>query len=108
MIISLLESLEGGPDLVSCSQISNSLKSSKQETQEQSVLCLVVGIMELHLNGSDSSTLGIERSIETNFLDTIPNTLDMRIVHPIEERRFANTSFHVAFANFKPIRRVNL
>jgi hypothetical protein len=70
-----MESLKGGPDLVSHSQMSNLLKFNKRETQEQSVSCLVVRIMELHMYRSDPSTLGIEHSIETNLLDVIPNTL---------------------------------
>jgi hypothetical protein len=42
MIIALMEFLEGGPDLVSRSQMSNSLKLSKRETREQSVVSFVV------------------------------------------------------------------
>jgi hypothetical protein len=61
--------------------------------------------MELYLKRSDPSTMGIERSIEANLLDSIHNTLDMHrhvdllvwVVHPIEEQRFTNTSFHVTF-----------
>jgi hypothetical protein len=71
MIIALMESLEGGPDLVSHNKMSDSLKLNKQETREQSVLSFVVRNMELHLNQSDPST----RNIETNLLDAVPNTL---------------------------------
>jgi hypothetical protein len=65
--------------------------------------------MELHLNRSDSSTLVIESGIETNFLDMIPNILKIYqhadllvwVIHSIEEQRFANISFHVAFVDFR-------
>jgi threonine synthase len=42
MIIALMESLEGGADLVSHSQTSNSFKLSQQEAREQSITSLVV------------------------------------------------------------------
>jgi hypothetical protein len=107
-----VESLEGGPDLVSRSQMSNSLKFYKRETREQSVSSLVVRIMELQWNRIHLSTLGIKRGIETNLPYTIPNTLKIYrhvdllvwVIHPIEERRFANTSFHISFVDFRPIR----
>jgi hypothetical protein len=41
MIVALMKSLEGGPDLVSHSQMFNLLKLSKRETREQSILSLV-------------------------------------------------------------------
>jgi hypothetical protein len=47
MIVALMESLKGRPDLMSRSQMSHSLKLTKQETQEQSVSSFVVRIMEL-------------------------------------------------------------
>ena len=108
MIIALMEFLEGGPDMVSRSQMSNLLKFSKQETREQSVSSFVVRIMKLHLNRSDPST----RNIETNLLDAITNTLKIYrhadilvwVVRPIIERRFANTLFHVTFLDFRQIR----
>jgi hypothetical protein len=75
MIISLMESLEVGSDLMSRSQIYNSLKLSKREIRGQSISCFVVRIMELHLNRSDPSTHNIERNIEIDPLDAIPNTL---------------------------------
>jgi hypothetical protein len=50
MIIALMKSLEGGPDLLSRRQMSNSLKFSERETREQSVLSLIVRIMELQQN----------------------------------------------------------
>jgi hypothetical protein len=92
--------------------MSNLLKLSKRETREQSVSCFVVRVMELHLNRSDPSTLGIEHSIEINLLDTISNTLKICghadlpvwVVCPIEQWRFANTSFNVAFTDFRLIR----
>ena len=72
-------------------------------------MCLVVRIMELHLNRSDSSTLVIESGIETNFLDMIPNILKIYqhadllvwVIHSIEEQSLANISFHVAFVDFR-------
>jgi hypothetical protein len=75
MIIALMESLEGGPDLVSRSQMSNSFKLSKQESQEQSVMSFVVRIMEVHLNWSNLIYSNIKCSIETNLPNSIPNTL---------------------------------
>jgi hypothetical protein len=42
MINALIESLEGGLDLMNRTQMSNLLKLSKQETQEQSTLGFVV------------------------------------------------------------------
>jgi hypothetical protein len=75
MIIALMESLEAGPDLVSHSQMTNSLKFSKRESQKQIVASFVVRIMKLHLNWSDLVTCYVERSIETNLLDVVPNTL---------------------------------
>jgi hypothetical protein len=50
MIVALLKFLEGGPDLVSHSKESNTLKLSQREAQEQSVVSFIVRIMELHLN----------------------------------------------------------
>jgi hypothetical protein len=93
LIIALMEFLEGGLDLVSQSQMSNSLKLTKRETREQSVSSFVVRIMELHLNWSYSGTLNIERNIETNHPDMIPNTLKIcrhvnhlvQLICPIEE-----------------------
>jgi hypothetical protein len=107
-----MESLEGGPDLVSHSQMSNSLKLNKRETREQSVSSFAFRIMELHLNQSDRITHNIERNIEIDLPDVVPNTLKIcwhakllvRIVRPIKEQRFANTSFHVAFVDLKPIK----
>jgi hypothetical protein len=100
-----MEYLEGRPDLVSHSQMSNSLKLSKRETREQSVSSFVVRIMELHLNWSDQITCNIKCSIKLDLLGMVPNTfkvwrhvdLPVLVVCPIEQRRFANTSFHVAF-----------
>jgi hypothetical protein len=60
IIVILMEYLEGGPDLVSHRQMSNSLKLTQQEAQEQSVASFVVRIMELYLNWSDSFTSRIE------------------------------------------------
>jgi hypothetical protein len=106
--------LEGRPDIVSRSQMYNSLKLNKRETREQSVSSFVVRIMELHLNRSDPITRSIQRNIEADLLDIVPTTLTLRIcryvdllvwmVRPIEEQMFANTSFHVAFVDFRPIR----
>jgi hypothetical protein len=45
MIIALIEFLEGGPDLVSRRQMSNTLKLTQRETREQSVASFVVRIM---------------------------------------------------------------
>jgi hypothetical protein len=112
MIIALMKSLKGGPDLMSRSQMSSSLKLSKRGTQEQHVLSLVVQILELQLNKSDRRTIGIECSLETNLPNPIPNTLKKHIhdnllvwvVCPIKERRLANTSFHVSSMDFRPIR----
>jgi hypothetical protein len=42
IIIALMESLEGGPDLMRHSQMSNSLQFIKQETREQSIASFVV------------------------------------------------------------------
>jgi hypothetical protein len=112
MIIAHMESLEGGLDLVGHIQMSNSLKFYKRESREQSVSSLVVRIMELQLNRSDPSTLGIKRIVKTNPLDMIPNALEICrnadlsvwVIRPIEEQKFANTLFHVAFVDFRPIR----
>jgi hypothetical protein len=77
MIISLMEFLEGGLDLMSHSQMSNSLKLTHQEAQEQSVASFVVRIMKLHLNLSDSFTCSIEHNIEE-----ISQTLYPILSHP--------------------------
>jgi hypothetical protein len=92
--------------------MSNSLILSKRETREHNVSSFVVQINELHLNRSDLITRSIERIIDIDLPDTIPNSLkicghaDLRVwvIYPIAERRFANTSFHVAFVDFRPIR----
>jgi hypothetical protein len=112
MIVALMESHEGRPDLMSRSQMSNSLKLIKRETREQSVLSFVLRIMELHLNWSDPVTCSIEIRIEANFSNPVTHdlkihrhaNLPVRVIGPIKERRFANTSFHVAYVDFEPIR----
>jgi hypothetical protein len=112
MITALMESLEGGLDIMSHSQMSNSLKLSQRETREQSVPSFVVRIMELQLNRSDPSTLSIESSIKANLPNSTPNTLKKHrhanllvwVVCPIEERWLPNTTFHVAFVDFELIR----
>ena len=112
MIVALMESLEGRLDLMSRIQMSNSLKLTKRETREQSVLSFVVRIMELHLNLSDPVTCSIENRIEANFPNLVIDALKIRrhanlpvrAVGLIEERRFANTLFLVAYMDFKPIR----
>jgi hypothetical protein len=45
MVIALMESFEGGLDLVGHTQMSNSLKLNKRETREQGILGLVVRTM---------------------------------------------------------------
>jgi hypothetical protein len=57
------------------SKVSNSLKLSQRDAREQSVSSFVVRIMELQMNRSDPSTRSIERNIETDLLDVVPNTL---------------------------------
>ena len=112
MIVALMESLEGRPDLMSHRQMSNSLKLTKRETREQSVSRFVVRIMELHLNWSDLITCSIEIRFKANLPNSVTDALKIcrhanllvRVVGPIEERRFANTSFHVAYVDFEPIR----
>jgi hypothetical protein len=93
--------------------MSNSLKLTKRETQEQSISCIAVRIMELHLNWSDPVTCSIKIRIEANFPNPVTDTLKIRrhvnlpvrVIGPIEERRFANTSFHVAYVDLEPIRK---
>jgi hypothetical protein len=112
MIVALMESLEGRLDLMSRSQMSNSLKLTKRETREQSVSSFVVRIMELHLNWSDPVTCSIKNRIEANFPNPVTDALKIhrhvnlpvRVIGPIEEWRFANTSFYVAYMDFKLIR----
>jgi hypothetical protein len=112
MIVALMESLEDRPDLMSHSQMSNSLKLTKRETREQSVSSFVVRTMELHLNWSNLVTCSIENHIEANFPNPVTDALKIsrranlpvRVIGPIEEQRFANTSFHVAYVDFEPIR----
>jgi hypothetical protein len=107
-----MESLEGGPDLVSRSQMSNSLKFSKRESREQSVSCFVIQIMKLHLNRSDSSTHTIKHNIKANLPNAVADTLKICrhvnllvwVVRPIKEQWLANTTFHVAFVDLKPIK----
>jgi hypothetical protein len=111
MIIALLKFLEGGPDLVSCSQMSNSLKLTPREAREQSVASFVVQIMELHLNWNDSFTCSIERNIEAYLPNSISNTLKKRrhvnlpiwVVGPIKEWWLAKTMFHVTYMDFELI-----
>ena len=94
--------------------MSNSLKLSQRKAREQSVSSYVVRFKELQLNQSNLSTRSIEHSVETNLLDTVPNTLKecrhadlpVWVVRPIEERWLARTTFHVAYADFEPIREV--
>jgi hypothetical protein len=112
MIVALMESLEGRLDLMSRSQMSNSLKLTKRETREQSVSSFVVRIMELHLNWSDPVTCSIKNRIEANFPNPVTDALKIsrhenlpvHVIGPIEEWRFANTSFHVAYVDFELIR----
>jgi hypothetical protein len=78
MIVALMESLEGRPDLMSRSQMSNSLKLTKRETREQSVSSFVVRIMELQLKWSDPITCSIEIRIESNFRNPIIYALKIR------------------------------
>jgi hypothetical protein len=105
-MVALMESLEGRPDLMSRSQMSNSLKLTKQETREQSVLSFVVRIMELHLNWSDLITCSIKIRVEANLPNLLTDALKIRrhvdplVPRSIEEQRFANTLSHV---DFKPI-----
>jgi hypothetical protein len=94
---------------MSRSKVSNSIKLSQRLARERSVLSFVVQIMKLQLNQSDPSTRSIERGIET---EAVPNTLKIcqhadlpvRVVYPIEEWWLSNTTFHVAFIDFEPIR----
>jgi hypothetical protein len=112
MIVALMESLEGRLDLMSHSQMSNSLKLTKREPREQSVSSFFVRIMELHLNWSDPVTCSIEIRIEANFPNLVMDTLNIhrhanlpvRVIGPIEERRFVNTSFHDTYMDFESIR----
>jgi hypothetical protein len=112
MIVALMESLKGRPDLMSRSQMSHSLKLTKQETREQSVSSFVVRIMELHLNWSDLITCSIKIRIEANLPNPVTDALKIHrhanllvwVVGPIKERRFTNSSFHVAHVDFEPIR----
>jgi hypothetical protein len=68
--------------------------------------------MELHLNWSDPVTCSIKKCIEANFSNSVTHALKIRrhanlpvwVIGPIEEWRFANTLFHVAYVDFKPIR----
>jgi hypothetical protein len=71
-IVAFMESLKGGPDLVSRSKVSNSLKLNQREAREQCVLSFVIRIIELQL--SDLSTHGIERSVKTDLPDAVSNT----------------------------------
>jgi hypothetical protein len=67
--------------------------------------------MELHLNWSDLVTCSIEIRIKANFPNPITDALKIRrhvnlpvrVIGPIEEWRFANTLFHVAYMDFEPI-----
>jgi hypothetical protein len=112
MIVALMESLEGRPNLMSRSQMSNSLKLTNRETREQSVSSFVVRIMELHLNWSDPVTCSIKNRIEANFPNLVTDALKIRrhanlpvrVIGPIKERRFANTPFHVTYVDSEPIR----
>jgi hypothetical protein len=79
MIVALMKSLEGRSDLMSRRQMSNSLKLTKRETREQSVLSFVVRIMELHLNWSDPITCSIEIFIKENFQNLITDGLKIHI-----------------------------
>jgi hypothetical protein len=64
------------------------------------------------LNWSDPVTCSIEICIEANFTNLVTDALKIRrhanllvwVIGPIEEQRFANTSFHVAYVDFEPIR----
>jgi hypothetical protein len=92
--------------------MSNSLKLTERETREQSVSSFVVRIMELHLNWSDPVTCSIENHIKANFPNPVTDALKIRrhanllvrAIGLIEKWRFANTSFHVAYVDFEPIR----
>jgi hypothetical protein len=109
MTVALMESLEGRLDLMSRSQMSNSLKLTKRETQEQSISSFVVLIMELHLNWSDPVTCSIEIRTEANFPNPVTDALKIRrhanlpvrVIGPIKERGFANTLFPCRLHGFR-------
>jgi hypothetical protein len=69
--------------------------------------------MELHLNCSDPITCSIEIHIKINFSNSVTDALKIHrhanlpvwVVGPIEEQRFTNTSFYVAYLNFAMIRK---
>jgi hypothetical protein len=113
MIIAIMEFLEGGPDLMSRSLMSNSLKLTQREAQEQSVACFVVRIMKLHMNWGDLFTCSIIHNIEANLPNFVPYTLKIcqhadlpvRVVYAIEERWLGNTTLHVAFMDIEHIRK---
>jgi hypothetical protein len=64
------------------------------------------------LNWSDPVTCSIENRMDVNFPNLVTDALKIcrhanlpvRVIGPIEERRFANTSFYVAYVDFEPIR----
>jgi hypothetical protein len=68
--------------------------------------------MELHLNWSDPITCSIKIRIEANLPNPLTDALKIcrhvnllvLVVGPIEEWRFAITSFHAAYMDFEPIR----
>jgi hypothetical protein len=68
--------------------------------------------MRLYLKRRDSSALDIQSIVEVDLLvwdtqyseETLTCDLPVLVVHHIEERWFANTSFHVAFVDLKPIK----
>jgi hypothetical protein len=95
MIIALMESLEGRPDLMSRSKISRSLKLTKRE---QTVSSFVVQIIEIRIEANLPNLVTDALKIRRHA------NLPVRAVGLIEERRFANTLFHVVYVDFEPIR----
>jgi hypothetical protein len=65
------------------------------------------------LSWSDPITCSIKIRIEANFPNLVTDVLKIRghanlpvwVIGPIEEWRFANTSFHVTYVDFEPIRK---
>jgi hypothetical protein len=92
--------------------MSDSLKLTRERHENKALRVLLFESWNSTLNWSDSFTCSIECNNKENLPNFVPDTLKISqhvdlpvwVVCPIEERWLPNTTFHVAFVDFEPIR----